>query len=148
VLYSYPDTKQHQFSNDRFAWDEKENFQRITINSWCQSLDNAELMIHLACIKLSFFFKKLPNVDDDHFQVSRETVLHDKDEANFPSDALQPRPLRPDRSMQKVRCRQNSAIRPALPIPIGGGKGARARHGATRLRRVQPDLGQELGRLD
>ncbi|ORY06914.1 EthD domain-domain-containing protein [Clohesyomyces aquaticus] len=38
----------HQFAFKEFEWDAKENYQ--------------------PCIKLSFFFKKLPNVDDDHFQ--------------------------------------------------------------------------------
>jgi hypothetical protein len=144
----HPDTKQHQFSNDRFAWDEKENYQRIATDFTSHFLGCAELIIHPACIKLSFFFRKLPNVDDDHFQVSRNTVPCDRDEANFPSDALQSCPLRPDRSMQEVPCRQNSAIRSALPIPRDEEEGARTRHGAARLRRVQPNLGEELGRLD
>ncbi|KAF2013900.1 hypothetical protein BU24DRAFT_464626 [Aaosphaeria arxii CBS 175.79] len=47
----------HQFSDSRFEWDSKENLQ--------------------PCIKLSFFFKKLPNVDDDHFQMHYNHVHAD-----------------------------------------------------------------------
>ncbi|KAL5391787.1 hypothetical protein DPSP01_001076 [Paraphaeosphaeria sporulosa] len=47
----------HTFSNDRFNWDAGENYQ--------------------PCIKLSFFFKKLPNVDDDHFQMHYNHVHAD-----------------------------------------------------------------------
>ncbi|KAF2247647.1 hypothetical protein BU26DRAFT_351330 [Trematosphaeria pertusa] len=47
----------HKFSSPRLEWDAKENYQ--------------------PCIKLSFFFKKLPYVDDDHFQMHYNHVHAD-----------------------------------------------------------------------
>ncbi|KAF2119703.1 hypothetical protein BDV96DRAFT_642714 [Lophiotrema nucula] len=47
----------HRFVNPELEWDQKENYQ--------------------PCIKLSFFFKKLPNVDDDHFQMHYNHVHSD-----------------------------------------------------------------------
>ncbi|KAF2677360.1 hypothetical protein K458DRAFT_447012 [Lentithecium fluviatile CBS 122367] len=47
----------HKFSNPSLEWDAKENYQ--------------------PCIKLSFFFKKLPDVDDDHFQMHYNHVHAD-----------------------------------------------------------------------
>ncbi|KAF2465272.1 uncharacterized protein BDR25DRAFT_318525 [Lindgomyces ingoldianus] len=47
----------HKFALKFFDWDTKEN--------------------HQPCIKLSFFFKKLPDVDDDHFQMHYNHVHAD-----------------------------------------------------------------------
>ncbi|KAF2653503.1 hypothetical protein K491DRAFT_514932 [Lophiostoma macrostomum CBS 122681] len=47
----------HRFTYEELEWNHKENYQ--------------------PCIKLSFFFKKLPNVDDDHFQMHYNHVHSD-----------------------------------------------------------------------
>ncbi|KAF2006270.1 hypothetical protein P154DRAFT_570334 [Amniculicola lignicola CBS 123094] len=47
----------HKFNFPEFEWEKKENYQ--------------------PCIKLSFFFKKLPTVDDDHFQMHYNHVHSD-----------------------------------------------------------------------
>ncbi|KAH7377327.1 hypothetical protein BKA66DRAFT_572128 [Pyrenochaeta sp. MPI-SDFR-AT-0127] len=47
----------HQFANPRFEWDVKENYQ--------------------PCIKLCFFFRKLPSVSDVHFQMHYNHVHAD-----------------------------------------------------------------------
>ncbi|KAH7121049.1 hypothetical protein B0J11DRAFT_438037 [Dendryphion nanum] len=57
----------HQFANPELQWEAKENYQRE------HTID----MMRKACIKLSFFFKKLPDVDDDHFQMHYNHVHSD-----------------------------------------------------------------------
>ncbi|KAF1978719.1 hypothetical protein BU23DRAFT_577006 [Bimuria novae-zelandiae CBS 107.79] len=47
----------HHFNNPPLEWDARDNYQ--------------------PCIKLSFFFKKLPDVDDDHFQMHYNHVHAD-----------------------------------------------------------------------
>ncbi|KAF2265499.1 hypothetical protein CC78DRAFT_461048 [Lojkania enalia] len=57
----------HKFTYPQLAWDQKENYQRKFFYS----------LLPISCIKLSFFFKKLPNVDDDHFQMHYNHVHSD-----------------------------------------------------------------------